>query len=76
MGFKNDRFAAFGEALAKKAAKKAAKKSGLLKERKRVEAQIESCQKDPGSAGCKKDQLKSLFKKLKHLGGKNVGEPG
>ena len=61
---------------AKKAAKKAAKEAAKGQERKKVKAKIESCEKDPSSSGCKKDQIKSLFKKLKQLGGENIGDPG
>ena len=56
-----------------KAEKKAAKEAGK-------EYQVEqsaACAADPESELCKsKTSLKELFKKLKHLGGKNIGEPG
>ena len=57
----------------KKAARKAAKAKGEILS---LEQKIESCKEDPKSAGCKKDQLKYYLKKLKNLGGENIGEPG
>jgi len=56
-----------------KAEKKAAKEAG--KEYKVEQSAV--CAADPESELCKsKKSLKDLFKKLKDLGGKNIGEPG
>ena len=57
----------------KKAARKAARAKGEILS---IEQKLESCKKDPKSSGCKKDQLKYYLKKLKNLGGENIGEPG